>query len=225
MKKITKVILLFLAAIILVTGLTGCTEASRDLLMGFVQEWINTKFGIDTTDTSTSGRFIAGIKMAALIGKDSTGNADADAALGTVKMVTNFARAESLMENGRKKDDAALMDQAIALRPRDWSYRVSRATLAFKQNDEKTADKAFHEGENYAYYDHNENGLVRFYSQYINELEDWKNSGKLDQAPSWTQVYVYGHLSTSYARRYKITQDPKDKQMADYYEYQNEHVK
>jgi len=214
-----------MASVILITGLSGCTEASRDLLMGFIQEWINTKFNIDMTDTSTSGRFIAGIKLAALLGRNSTGNADADAALGTVKMVTNFAQAENLMDKGRKTDNATLMDQAIALRPRDWSYRVSRATLAFKQNDEKTADIAFKEGENYAYSDHNENGLVRFYSQYINELEEWKNSGKLDTAPSWTQVYVYGHLCTCYARRYNYTHNPKDKQMADYYEYQNEHVK
>jgi hypothetical protein len=199
MKKTIKIISLFLAAIIIASGLTGCTEASRDLLMGFVQEWINTKFGIDMTDTSTSGRIIAGIKLAALLGRNSTGNQDADAALDTVKMVTTFARADNLMEQGRKSDNATAMDQAIALRPRDWSYRVSRATLALKQNDQDTADDTFKHGEDYAYYDHNENGLVRFYTQYINELEEWKNSGKLDKAPSWTQIYTYSHLSTCYA--------------------------
>jgi hypothetical protein len=225
MKRLIKAVALLLSAVILATSLSGCTEAGRDLLMGFVQEWINTKFSIDMTDSSTSGRIIAGIKLAALLGRNSTGNADADAALGTVKMVTNFAQAENLIEQGRKTDNATAMDQAIALRPRDFSYRASRATLALKQNDYKTAEKNFKAGEDYAYYDHNESGMVRFYSQYINELEVWKNTGKLDQAPVWTQIYVYGNLSTCYARRYEYSKDPKDKQMADYYGYLNEHTK
>jgi hypothetical protein len=203
---------------------TGCTDAGKDLLMGFVQEWIYTKFGIDTTDTSWGGKILAGVKLAALFNEDSTGDPDADAALGTVKMIRNFAQAESEMELGRRTDNATAMDKAISLRPGDYSYRASRTTLALKQNDLEKGRDQWKKGEDLAYYDKNPTSPVRFYSQSINELEGWKNTGKLDKASDDQQAFVYGTLISNYAGRYRITKDPKDKQMALYYNEQWNHV-
>jgi hypothetical protein len=222
--KSIKIVSLLLAVLVLIVPLTGCSEAGRDLLMGFVQEWMNTKFGIDTTDNSFLGKITAGAKLVKLFNEDSTGNPDADAALGTVKMVKNFAEAETSMDLGRRTDNATAMDQAIKLRPDDYTYHASRSTLALKQNDTEKGQDEFKKGENLAYYDKNPSSYLRFYSQSINELETWKNTGKLDKAPDYTQAFVYGQLVSAYVGRYKITKDPKDKQMAEFYNAQWNHV-
>jgi hypothetical protein len=222
--KLLRIIIVALIILTVSITATGCTDAGQDLLKGFVQEWINTKFGIDTTDTSFTGKIAAGIKLLALFNEDSTGNPDSDAALGTVKMVKNFKDAEEAMEKGRKNSDANSMDQAIALRPVDWSYRASRCTLALQQNQVEKGRKEWSKGEDLAYGDHNPTAMKRFYSQSINELETWKNSGQLDKANEDQQAFAYGTLVSNYMGRYKLTKDPKDKEMTLYYNAQWNHV-
>jgi hypothetical protein len=218
--KSVKIISLLLAILMLVPFLTACSETGRDILTFFVQEWIKSKFGIDIADNSTTGKFIAGLKLIKLFTEDSTGNPDADAALGTVKMLKNFKDAETLVDQGRNTDNATAIDMAIKLRPDDWSYRVSSSTLAFKKNDLEKGRDAWKKGEDLAYADKNPTAYLRFYSQSINELEAWKNTGQLDTAPLETQLFTYGQLTSAYAGRYSITKDPKDKQMQDYYDAQ-----
>jgi hypothetical protein len=219
-----KIVSLALVLLVALPFFTGCTEEGKDLLMGFVQEWINTKFGIDTTDNSFFGKLKAGGQLIKLFTEDSTGNPDSDAALGTVKMVKNFQTAESDMDLGRKTDNATAMDKAIALRPDDWSYRASRCTLYFKQNEVQKGRDEWNKGESLAYDDHNPNRSVLFYSQSINELETWKNTGKLDKASDDQQAFAYGTLISDYAGRYRITKNPKDREMALYYNTQWNHV-
>jgi len=209
-----------LAILILMTSLTSCAEEGKELLKGFVQEWINTKFDIDTTDTSAWGRATAGVQIAELLARGSTGNPDADAALGTVKMVINFAQAESLMDQGRKKDDPALMDQAIELRPDDWSYRVSRATLALKDDQLGIQDANLERAGELVRKENNKASALRYYTQQINEVEAYKNSGELDRDRLEVQVEAYAQLYWCYYYRSQITNSPKDKQMADYYQSQ-----
>jgi hypothetical protein len=222
--KSVKIIALLLAVLVLATSLTGCTEAGRDLLMGFVQEWFNTKFGIDTTDDSWTGKLISGAKLVKLFNEDSTGNPDSDAALGTVKMVKNFAQAETMMTDARKTDNVTLMGDAIKLRPGDWSYRASYSTALIKNNQVEKGRDEWKKGESLAYADQNPTAYVRFYSQSINELETWKNSGQLDKANEDQQAFAYGTLISDYAGRYKLTKNPKDKEMALYYNTQWNHV-
>jgi hypothetical protein len=219
-----KIVSLALLVLMMLSVFTGCTPEGKDLLMGFVQEWINTKFGIDTTDNSLIGKLTAGAKLVKLFTEDSTGNPDADAALGTVKMVKNFQQAESAMELGIKTDNATAMDQAIALRPGDWSYRASRCTLALKQNQLEKGRDEWDKGRDLAYNENNTSSSVRFYSQSINELEAWKNTGKLDKTSDYQQAFAYGTLISDYAGRYRITKNPKDKEMALYYNTQWNHV-
>jgi hypothetical protein len=212
-----KIISLLLALLMLVSFLTGCSDTGRDILSSFLQEWVQTNFGIDIADNSTTGKFLNGLKLIKLFTQDSTGNPDSDAALGTVKMLKNFKDAEDLMDLGRKSDNATAMDTAINMRPKDWSYRASAATLALKQNNLDKARDEWKKGEDLAYADNNPTAYKRFYTQSINELEAWKESGKLKQANVDQQSFAYGYLTTNYARRYKITNDPKDKEKALYY--------
>lgn len=218
--KSVKITSLLLAILILMTSLASCTEGGKELLMGFVQEWINTKFDIDTTDTSLIGRAEAAVRIANLLTQRSTGNPDADAALGTVKMAMNYAQAESLMDQGRKKDDPALMDQAIQLRPDDWSYRVSRATLALKDDQLGIQDANLERAGELVRKENNKASALRYYTQQINEVEAYKNSGELDRDRLEAQAAAYAQLYWSYYYRSQITNSPKDKQMADYYQSQ-----
>lgn len=222
--KHLKIVSLLLALLLLVPVLSGCTESGQDLLKGFLQEWINTKFHIDTTDNSTWGKAKAGWGLMKLFTEDSTGNPDSDAALGTVKMLKNFKVAEDDMTQARKSDNLTLMDQAITLRPSDWSYRVSDSTLAIKQNQLEKSRNEWKTGEDLASSDQNPTALKRFYSQSINELEAWKNTGQVDKVDWEQQAWVYGTLVSDYVERYKITRDAKDKQMALYYNEQWNHV-
>ena len=222
--KSVKIISLLLAILMLVPFLTACSETGRDILTFFVQEWIKSKFGIDIADNSTTGKFIAGLKLIKLFTEDSTGNPDSDAALGTVKMLKNFKDAEGLIDQGRTTDNATAMDMAIKLRPDDWSYRASSCTLALKQNQLDKARDEWKRGEELAYHDNNPTAYKRFYSQSINELEAWKNTGKLDKASDWQQAFTYGTLVSDYVGRYKLTKDPKDKQMGLYYNEQWNHI-
>jgi len=222
--KSVKIISLLLVLMLLVPVVTGCSEAGRDILTAFVQDWVKTKFGIDLSDNTTWGKAKAGWGLMKLFTEDSTGNPDSDAALGTVKMLKNFKDAEQDMAVGRSSNNATAMDMAIALRPSDWSYHVSRSTLAFKQNDVDKGQAEWKKGEDLAYSDQNPTGYKYFYSQSINELEAWKNTGKLDKASDWQQAFTYGTLVSDYVERYKITKDPKDKQMALYYNEQWNHI-
>ncbi|MGD1119734.1 MAG: hypothetical protein ABR886_09635 [Dehalococcoidales bacterium] len=220
MKTKTKIISLVLVLLMLVPVVTGCSEAGRDILTSFIQDWVKTKFGIDLSDNSTWGKAKAGWGLMKLFTEDSTGNPDSDAALGTVKMLKNFKDAEQDMAVGRSSNNATAEDLAIALRPSDWSYRVSRSTLALKQNDVVKGQTEWKKGEDLAYSDQNPVGYQRFYSQSINELEAWKNTGQLDKANWEQQAFAYGTLVSDYVERYKLTKDPKDKQMALYYNEQ-----
>jgi hypothetical protein len=70
-----------------------------------------------------------------------TGDPQADEALGAFDMVLNVFDADKLMDQGRKNGDAAAMDQAIKLRPGDWTYHTSRAVLALRDGDTATRER------------------------------------------------------------------------------------
>jgi hypothetical protein len=52
------------------------------------------------------------------------------AALGALSTIDNVNKADALMDEGRENRSPTKMDEAIQLRPRDWTYRTSRAVVA-----------------------------------------------------------------------------------------------
>ena len=103
-------------------GLGACSLDDRQLAQAFIQQW-----AIDHADE------IAMRKLGL-----SDGNSYVDAAVDAADVVMNFQQAEDLMAKGRKNSDPKSMDSAMKLRPRDWTYELSRANLALQLGDMKT---------------------------------------------------------------------------------------
>jgi hypothetical protein len=76
------------------------------------------------------GRVLAGLAKG-----DTSAAEEAKAALDAYGVIDNYFQADKLMDEGRRDEDPAKMDQAIAKRPDDWSYRISRAALALQNYD------------------------------------------------------------------------------------------
>lgn len=103
-------------------ALGACSLDDRQLAQAFIQQW-----AIDHADE------IAMRKLGL-----SDGNSYVDAAVDAADVVMKFQQAEDLMAKGRKNSDPKSMDSAIKLRPRDWTYELSRANLALQLGDMKT---------------------------------------------------------------------------------------
>lgn len=72
---------------------------------------------------------------------------EAAAALGAARVAADLTRAESLADEGLATRNVAKIDQAIALRPKDWSIRDRRAAFMLVEGDTDAADRAFKEAE------------------------------------------------------------------------------
>ena len=58
--------------------------------------------------------------------------------LGAYAVLVNICQADKLMDDGRRAEYPAKMDEAIRKRPDYWTYRVPRSVLAFQQGVEQT---------------------------------------------------------------------------------------
>lgn len=102
----------------MVVVLAGCEAGDEAFVRDFLLDWAANNPG------STLG---------GLIGVGD-GN-EVTAALGALSTIDNVNKADALMDEGRDKHDPAKMDEAIKLRPKDWTYRTSRAVLALDRGD------------------------------------------------------------------------------------------
>ncbi len=123
--------------LIMVLVHTGCTKQDWLDLVDFGRSWaqsngILNKEGKPTW--STLGRATLGV---------STGNDTVDAAIDAGLVVSNFTKAEKLSEAGVKEHDIDKVDQAIQLRPKDYSYRNQKAAMLFFQSDDANAQAEF----------------------------------------------------------------------------------
>lgn len=100
-------------------ALGACSADDRQLAQAFIQQW-----AIDHADE------IAMRKLGL-----SDGNSYVDAAVDAADVVMNFQQAEDLMAKGRKNSDPKSMDAAMKLRPKDWTYELSRSHLALQLGD------------------------------------------------------------------------------------------
>ena len=67
-----------------------------------------------------------------------SGDKEVDAAVDAFEVVQTLEKADALIAKGRKNSDPKAMDEALALRPHDWSYELSRAHLALRAGDTDT---------------------------------------------------------------------------------------
>jgi hypothetical protein len=76
-------------------------------------------------------------------------NVDSEAAtaLGAAKVASDLARADTLADEGLKESNTEKIDQAIAMRPNDWSFRDRRAAFHLSQGNEDEAGRSFREAE------------------------------------------------------------------------------
>jgi hypothetical protein len=103
-------------------ALGACSADDRQLAQAFIQQW-----AIDHADEIA-------IRKLGL----SDGSSYVDAAVDAADVVLNFQQAEDLMAKGRRNSDPKSMDSAMKLRPKDWTYELSRANLALQLGDMKT---------------------------------------------------------------------------------------
>lgn len=107
--------LVLLAAV----ALGACSTEDQALGKAFIAQW-----AIDNADE------IAMRKLGL-----SDGNSYVDAAVDAADVVMKFQQAEDLMAKGRRNSDPKAMDEALKLRPNDWTYELSRANLALQLGD------------------------------------------------------------------------------------------
>jgi hypothetical protein len=77
----------------------------------------------------------------------TTGDSQVDAALDVGPIAKSMRDADNLAEAGMAERDPAKLDDAIALRPQDWSYRDQKAAVLAAQGDEEGARDAILESE------------------------------------------------------------------------------
>jgi hypothetical protein len=192
--------LIFLAAT-LMFPLYGCMPGGKELAMAFVEEWMDDN---NINPTTPTGIFNIGRRLAS----GSTGDTNADAALETVQMVQNFVAAEKLMDAGRKNRDPLAMDDAIKMRPKDWTYHVSRMTVALEKGDVPTAKAQYGLAGNLVSAEYSKTSL-KYYNQGINELETLRSGGKW--ASNEARAYTYLRLADLYGARAVATGSQQDR--------------
>jgi len=204
-----RIALLSLLALTMLLVLTACEEGDVQLVKDFAQEWAKSK---DLDPSTLEGI----VNIGARAGGGSTGDDEADAALDAGMVIKNIQDADNLMDQGRKNRDAAAMDKAIKKRPEDWSYNVSRASLALEQGDLK----GYHRYRNEAwrlidYGISNPRRYIQYTNQRINELEAVKaRLGGRFQSQDQCHEF-YNSLKTEYAARAYLTGSKADQERVD----------
>jgi hypothetical protein len=203
--------LLVLVACGLLLALSGCgTAEDRAMVKDFVEDWvrskeihpINEEGGIDWQGAWNLGtRIVTG----------SVGDEETDAVLDAYQVIDTIHQADKLMDEGRDERDASKMDQAIKMRPGDWTYRVTRAGLALEQGDltqySAQVDAAAQASQG--------KDPLWVANQHIGEFEKVENKLATSGFTSADQCrQVYGALFDQYSRRAALTKSPDDQAKA-----------
>lgn len=146
----------------------------------------------------------------------STGDKDADAALGTRDVLMNFLEAERLIEEGRMFRDREKMARAIAMRPEDWSYRISMAVLLLEERASAEAVEEFREAD--WIIAKQERSSLQYANQGIQELEDARRRMDFDYGPYLRCYELHKRLATFYNIRYSHSNDPYDLKWSEQFE-------
>jgi tetratricopeptide (TPR) repeat protein len=144
--KSQKIYPFLLILLLLLPLLSACEDTEMvDFLAELAVEWAQEKGILDANnkvDWIQVGayqlqRFAAG----------TTGDNELDAALEAGPVIHNFHQADKLSEQGLEEGDVSKIDQAINLRPDDWSYYDKKAAVLYSQGNAVEADRNFEEAE------------------------------------------------------------------------------
>ncbi len=146
MKSQRRFLLFLLIAVLLVPLLSACEDtAMLEFLAEMAVEWAQEKQILNANkevDWLQVGAYQLQ-RMAA----GSTGDNELDAALEAGPVVYNFHQADKLADQGLEQGDVALIDQAITLRPDDWSYYDKKGAVLYSQGNAQEAERSFEEAE------------------------------------------------------------------------------
>lgn len=144
--KSCKVFLFLLVAFLLLPLLSACEDtAMLEFLAEMAVEWAQQKQILN--DQNQVDWIQVGAYQLQRMVAGTTGDNELDAALEAGPVVYNFHQADKLSDQGLEEGNVALIDQAINLRPDDWSYYDKKAAVLFNQGNVQEAERNFEEAE------------------------------------------------------------------------------
>ena len=211
-------VVLLVAMSVLLLAVSGCelTPEDRALVRSFAEDWARSaRVSPVTEDGSLDPEGLWNLGSRFLTG--SSGDEIADAALDTIDTIASISKGDNLMGEGRRDRDGTKMDEAIGLRPADWTYRVSRAALALEEGDVDAWADQLKIASNVAA--QQKANQQRYASQVIDDLEQVKGSLGTGLYSNGAQCRaLLDSLASYYRVRFESTGSAVDAQMAAQYE-------
>jgi len=134
----------------------------------------------------------------------TTGDVSMDAILQAKDVLDTIGQADAMMDQAWEEGDPELMEQAIALRPYDWTYRVDAASMNLAQNDLEAAERHLTDAENILPDD--PQAHINHSQQVIEQFEEIKGAGDADGYTSVEQCQmVHDQLIHNYNRQWSLT--------------------
>jgi len=135
-----------LVAFLLLPLLSACEDTAMiEFLAEMAVEWAREKQILN--DQNQVDWIEVGLYQLQRTATGTTGDNVLDAALEAGPVVYNFHQAEELSDQGLEEGNVDLIDQAINLRPDDWSYYDKKAAVLINQGNTQEAERNFEEAE------------------------------------------------------------------------------
>ncbi len=135
-----------LVALALLPLLSACEDtAMLDFLAEVAVEWAQEK-GILTAENTVDWIQVGAYQLQRAVA-GSTGDSELDAALEAGPVIHNFHQADKLSDEGLAEGDVGKIDQAISMRPDDWSYYDNKAAVLVTQGNAEEAERNLEEAE------------------------------------------------------------------------------
>ena len=209
--------LLALLLVVLIFGCSGCwffDSPEADMLnYALEQQKANNK------DPQTAGG-AGNIIKEQITG--TTGDIEADAALGIIKLLEKAKKANAIMEQARKDRSNEGMLAAIDMFPKDWTFRNSKYILSLEKNVVIDADRQKMLADQYAKIipGSYEKLLSIRIDEFLGVIRNRENTevkyGK-NIIPGMTGSNLYGGLADAYKARYDKYKRPDDLSQMEYY--------
>lgn len=144
--KSRKFVAFLLVVLLILPLLSACEDTEMlDFLVEMAVEWAQEK-GIINAENQIDWLQVGAYQLQRTV-SGTTGDSELDAALEAGPVVHNLHQADKLSEQGLEQGDVALIDQAIDLRPDDWSYYDKKAAVLYSQGNVQEAERSFEESE------------------------------------------------------------------------------
>lgn len=135
-----------LVALALLPLLSACEDTAMvDFLAEMAVEWAQEK-GILTAEKTVDWIQVGSYQLQRAF-KGTTGDSELDAALEAGPVVHNLHQADKLSDEGLAEGNLDKIDQAISMRPDDWSYYDKRAAVLVARGNDVEAERNLEEAE------------------------------------------------------------------------------